>query len=405
MNNKNETQSGQISERQIIWVLGLLNGLMPFSTDLYLPAFNNISSDLNISLGSVALTMTTFFAGSCIGQLFNGPLLDRFGRKRPILIGLALFSLTSLGCAMANSLPTLLTLRFIQALGISLCAVGSKTVVRDIFPKEKTALIFSTLALIMGVAPIIAPIVGGLVLEFGNWRSIFHLLAVLSFLLIVVVYIRLPESMTDSTKYSLRPRTILANYGEVLRTPSFFSYAFVTSLSSGSLFAWISSSSLIFMGIFGLSTRQFGWVFASTASCLLISNQTNRILLKRYSPQTIAFFAAKMQVAITLALIFIVLFAFKLPIVLGGLYLFMFSLHLITPNAMALSVNNFTKNIGSANAILGTFTMTMGALVTGVLGWMYDGTAMPMVMIMFILAVTSSVAQYIISKKPKLEPA
>ncbi|MDZ7881132.1 MAG: multidrug effflux MFS transporter [Saprospiraceae bacterium] len=384
----------KISETQIIWVLGLLNGLMPFSTDLYLPAFNNISTDLNISFGAVALTMSTFFAGSCIGQLVNGPLLDRFGRKKPILTGLALFSITSLGCAMANSLPMLLALRFTQALGISLCAVGSRTVVRDVFPAEKTALIFSTLALIMGIAPIIAPLVGSLVLEIGNWRSIFHLLAVLSFVLIVVVYIRLPESMTDTTKYSLHPKSILNSYKEVIRTPSFFSYALVAGLSSGSLFAWISSSSLIFMENFGLNTRQFGWVFASTASCLLISNQINRILLKKYPPKTIAFFAAKSQVAITALLIFIVIFAFKLPYVLGGLYLFMLSLHLITPNAMALSVNNFTKNIGSANAILGTFTMTLSALVTSFLGLVYDGTALPMVITMFILALISSLIQY-----------
>jgi DHA1 family bicyclomycin/chloramphenicol resistance-like MFS transporter len=395
----------KISDRQIIWVLGLLNGLMPFSTDLYLPAFSNISADLNISFGAVALTMSSFFAGSCIGQLINGPLLDRFGRKKPILIGLAIFSITSLGCALVNSLGALLILRFIQALGISLCAVGSRTVVRDIFPAERTAFIFSTLALIMGVAPIIAPSVGSLVLEIGNWRSIFHLLSAFSFILIIVVYIRLPESMTDQTHYSLHPKAILANYKVVLFTPSFFSYAFVTSLASGSLFAWISSSSLIFMENFGLSSSQFGWVFASTASCLMISNQTNRLLLRKYSPNIIAYFAARIQVLITFLLILIVLFAFELPYVLGGLYLFMFSLHLITPNAMALSVNNFSKNIGSANAILGTFTMTMSALVTSLLGLIYNGTALPMVITMFTLAVISSSMQFYISRKAKLRLA
>jgi MFS transporter, DHA1 family, multidrug resistance protein len=395
----------KISERQIIWVLGLLNGLMPFSTDLYLPAFNNISADLNISYGAVALTMSSFFAGSCTGQLINGPLLDRFGRKKPILLGLFIFSISSLGCALATSLTMLLVLRFVQALGISLCAVGSRTVVRDIIPVEKTAFIFSTLALIMGVAPIIAPLVGSLVLEFGNWRSIFNLLAILSFLLIVVVYIRLPESMTDTTHYSLRPKSIMANYKLVIKTPYFFSYALVTSLASGSLFAWISSSSLVFMENFGLGTRQFAWVFASTASCLLISNQMNRFLLRKYSPKTIAFFAARAQVAITLSLLFVVMFAFKLPYVLGGLYLFMLSLHLITPNAMALAVNSFSKNIGSANAILGTLTMTMSALVTSLLGLVYDGTAIPMALTMFTLALLSLGIQYYLLRNPKMQSA
>jgi MFS transporter, DHA1 family, multidrug resistance protein len=389
----------KISETQIIWVLGLLNGLMPFSTDLYLPAFSNISADLNISFGAVAFTMSSFFAGSCIGQLIVGPLLDRYGRKLPILIGLVIFCITSIGCSLASSLTYLLILRFIQALGISLCAVGSRTVVRDIFPIERTAFIFSTLALIMGMAPIIAPSVGSLVLEVGDWRSIFHLLAIFSFILMVFVFFRLPESMKDKTTYSLRPSAIWANYIEVWRTPKFLPYALVTSLASGSLFAWISSSSLIFMENFGLSSTQFGWVFASTAACLLLSNQSNRILLKKFRPSLIAYTAARVQIGLALLLIIIVLFAFKLPYMLGGMYLFMLSMHLITPNAMALSVNNFSTNIGSANAILGTFTMTMSALVTSFLGLVYNGTALPMVLTMCALAILSSFIQFYISKK------
>jgi MFS transporter, DHA1 family, multidrug resistance protein len=384
----------KISDTQIIWVLGLLNGLMPFSTDLYLPAFSNISADLNISFGAVAFTMSSFFAGSCIGQLIVGPLLDRYGRKLPILIGLSIFCITSIGCSLASSLTFLLILRFIQALGISLCAVGSRTVVRDIFPVERTAYIFSTLALIMGVAPIIAPSVGSLVLEMGDWRSIFHLLAIISFILMVFVFFRLPESMKDKTTYSLRPSAIWANYKEVLYTPKFLPYALVTSLASGSLFAWISSSSLIFMENFGLGSTQFGWVFASTALCLLLSNQSNRILLRKFKPSLIAYTAARIQIGLALLLIIIVLFAFNLPYMLGGMYLFMLSMHLITPNAMALSINNFSTNIGSANAILGTFTMTTSAVVTSFLGIVYNGTAMPMVLTMCALAIISSVIQF-----------
>jgi DHA1 family bicyclomycin/chloramphenicol resistance-like MFS transporter len=251
----------------------------------------------------------------------------------------------------------------------------------------------------MGMAPIIAPSVGSLVLEVGDWRSIFHLLAIISFILMVFVFFRLPESMKDKTTYSLRPSAIWANYIEVWQTPKFLPYALVTSLASGSLFAWISSSSLIFMENFGLSSTQFGWVFASTAACLLLSNQSNRILLKKFKPSLIAYTAARVQIGLALLLIIIVLFAFKLPYMLGGMYLFMLSMHLITPNAMALSVNNFSTNIGSANAILGTFTMTMSALVTSFLGLVYNGTALPMVLTMCSLATLSSFIQFYISKK------
>jgi len=150
---------------------------------------------------------------------------------------------------------------------------------------------------------------------------------------------------------------------------------------------------------FGLGSTQFGWVFASTAMCLLLSNQSNRLLLRKFKPSLIAYTAARIQIGLTLLLIIIVLFAFKLSYMLGGMYLFMLSLHLITPNAMALSVNNFSTNIGSANAILGTFTMTMSALVTSFLGLVFDGTALPMVLTMCALAMISSVIQFYISKK------
>ena len=163
----------ELRPRSVIILLGSLNGLMPFTTDLYLPAFPAIARHFHTDIGSVTLSMSSFFIGSCIGQIINGPVLDRFGRKHPMLFGLSLFLLASLGCATAPSIELLISLRFFQALGISMCAVGSRAVVRDIFPVDQTASIFSTLALIMGIAPIIAPSVGSWVLYYFDWRSIF----------------------------------------------------------------------------------------------------------------------------------------------------------------------------------------------------------------------------------------
>lgn len=397
-------QRTEINPKVVILVLGTLNGLMPFSTDLYLPAFSQIAQELHTNIGNVTLTMSSFFVGSCIGQLCNGPFLDRFGRKNPMLVGLVIFFITSLACAYATDIQWFIFFRFLQALGISICSVGSRSIVRDLFPAEKIASIFSTLSLVMGIAPIIAPSVGSLVLSLVDWRTIFQLLALMSFSLFLILYFFLPSSGKPTEQYSLHPKAILTNYKEVLKTPTFLGYALVTALASGSLFTWISSSSLVFIQNFGLSPKQFGWVFASTASCLVLGNQVNRILLKRFWSEQLALRAAISQLIVSTCLLMIVVFFFKIPIMLGGLYAFMLSLSLITPNAMALSIRPFTKNIGSANALMGAMQMTLSAVVTGIVSLLYDGTAKPMAYMMILLTCCSVLIQFFLKSKRAERP-
>jgi len=153
---------------------------MPFATDLYLPAFGSMSEELGVEYGMIVLTMGSFLTGTGVGMLINGPLLDKFGRKMPIILGLLVFALCSVGCALAQSIEVLIGLRFLQALGISVCLVGGRTIVRDLFPPRHIAYVFSTIALVMGVAPIIGPSVGSLILLSFDWRGIFYALAILS---------------------------------------------------------------------------------------------------------------------------------------------------------------------------------------------------------------------------------
>ncbi|MGR3811791.1 multidrug effflux MFS transporter [Jiulongibacter sp. NS-SX5] len=383
----------------LIWVLGLLSGLMPFATDLYLPAFGRISEDLGINHGQVALTLSSYFVGSCLGHLIAGPVLDKYGRRKPILWGLIIFMLSSVACVFTAGLMSLVVFRFVQAIGTSLCSVGGRTVVRDVFPPEKIAYVFSTLALIMGVAPVIAPSVGSLILEFSHWHGVFWFLGILAFVIWLVVYFLLPESLERDKDYSLHPKAMLTNYKTVLLTPSFFTYALITSLASGSLFAWISSSSFVFMETFGLSSRQFGWVFASTASFLIMSNQLNRFLLKKFKTTKISFWAAVIQIGISVLLIGVVEWAYTIPLMLGALYLFMLSIHLIRPNALALALIPFTKNVGMANALLGTITMMVNAAVIALLSLFFDGTSGPMVYMMLSIAVVSVVLQFLGMKR------
>ncbi|WP_348811826.1 multidrug effflux MFS transporter [Flavobacterium maritimum] len=393
------TKSKEINIKSLIIVLGCLNGLMPFSTDLYLPAFPAMAENLGTNAGLVTLSMSTFFAGACVGQFFNGPLLDRFGRKNPMLIALFFFFLTSLGCAMANNITVLCVFRFFQAISISVCAVGSRAMVRDVFPVEKIASIFSTLSLVMGVAPIIAPTLGSFILLFSDWKGIFIFLAIMALALLVALHFFLPHVKEADSNYSLKPKAILGNYKKVIQTKGYIGYTIITALASAVLFSWISSSSLIFIGILGISKQHFGWIFACTASCMILGSQINRLLLRKFSSHTIALWAVGLQLLVCCFLLYTAMYSLTVIHLLLGMCFFMLFLSLITPNTMAITIRPFTENIGSANAIMGVTQMAFSALITGILSYFQNGSAVPMVTTMLVLSSVSFSMQYFL--KPK----
>ena len=397
--NLKTMQTKEVTPKTLIIVLGFLNGLMPFSTDLYLPAFPAMAENLDTNAGMITLSMSTYIAGAGVGQFFNGPILDRFGRKNPMLIALVLFFLTSLGCAFASSIMILCIYRFFQAIAISVCNVGSRAMVRDVFPIDKIASVFSTLALIMGIAPIIAPTLGGLILLHFDWRGIFIFLTLIALILFGALYFFLPHSSEADLNYSLKPKAILINYSKVIKTNGFIGYTIVSSLSLSVLFSWISSSSILFIGSLGVSKQEFGWIFACTASCMILGSQFNRILLRKFDSETIAFGAVATQLLICCFLLYTAIYAFTVMNLLIGMCLFMFFLSLISPNIMALILKPFTENIGSANALMGVTSMLLSAVVTGIVSHFQDGTAIPMVLTIILLSCISLSLQYSLKQK------
>lgn len=392
-------QTKEINTKSLIIVLGCLNGLMPFSTDLYLPAFPAMAENLGTNAGMITLSMSTYIAGAGVGQFFNGPILDRYGRKNPMLIALVLFFLTSLGCAFANSIIILCIYRFFQAIAISVCNVGSRAMVRDVFPVERMASIFSMLALVMGIAPIIAPTLGGLILLFFDWRGIFIFLAFMALILFGALYFFLPNSDDADLDYSLKPKSILENYIKVIQTKGYVGYTIVSALSLSVLFSWISSSSILFIGSLGVSKQEFGWIFACTASSMILGSQFNRILLRKFESETIAFGAVGMQLLICCFLLYIAIYSFTVINLLIGMCVFMFFLALISPNIMAVMLKPFTENIGSANALMGVICMILSALVTGIVSYFQDGTAIPMVLTMILLSSISLSIQHFLKQQ------
>ena len=377
----------------VIIVIGCLNGLMPFATDLYLPAFSNIALGLNTSIGYVTITMSTFFAGSCIGQLINGPILDKYGRKYPMMLGLSLFLLSSIWCGLAQYIEELIVLRFFQAIGISMCNVGGKAVVRDIFPPSETARIFSILGLIMGISPIIAPTVGSwLMIGFG-WRSIFFFLALISTLIILLLWAFLPDTKEKEEDYALNLSNVFAKYWTVLQYKKYLIFSVVTAMGSAVLFAWISSSSFVFIELLDLTEGQFGMVFAATASFLIISNQLNIVLLRRFRSQDIALFAVVMELLVCGYLCYVVQFDFNTINMIIGMCLLNLFLHLITTNTMALGLNEIEKDLGVATAFMGSLRMALSAITTFILGYFLMYSAWPMVIAITLISTLSLLLQ------------
>lgn len=367
----------------IILILGAMTALSPFSIDMYLPGFPAIARDLRATVPQVALSLSTFFIGISAGQLLYGPLLDRFGRKKPLYAGLSLFILTSIGCMTAQNIEWLIALRFLQAIGSCVAGVAAVAMVRDLFPVEENARVFALLMLVLGLSPLLAPTLGGYVTTAFGWQSVFIILAIMGALLLVATRYGLPDGYQPDTSLSLKPRPILANFLAVLREPQFSTYAFAGGMSFAGLFAYVADSPLVFMDIFKVSGQVYGWIFAGLSVGLIGASQLNGFLLRHYRSEQLVFAALCCQVTITLIFLLLTSIGWLgLTGTLALLFAFLACLGISNPNNGALSLAPFTKNTGSASALMGATQMGLGALASFCVSIFNNHTAIPMVSIM-----------------------
>ena len=363
----------------LLFILGGLSALAPLSIDMYLPAFPSIANGLNTTISHVAFSLTSYFIGISVGQLFYGPITDKYGRKKPLLIGLALFFVASVGCALSPNIDWLIAMRVIMALGGCVGMVVSRAVVRDVFPVSETAKIFSTLMLIVGVAPILAPTVGSWLLTVSTWRTIFYVLAGFGLLLFVAVYLFLPESGSFNRKVPLRAKTILKDYKRVLAERTFLYFAIASSIALGGMFAYISGSSFVFMNYFGLTEANFGLVFSVNAIGFILGSQVNRLLLNKYSSLQIITVSSYILIGVSILMLTVYLLEIMtLVALISLLFTFLFCLGLLVPNATAMALAPFSKNAGSASALLGFIQMVCGASLSALVGAMHNDTILPM---------------------------
>jgi MFS transporter, DHA1 family, multidrug resistance protein len=372
----------------IILILGLLTAIGPLSIDMYLPAFPSIAKSLHSTISEVTLSLSGFFLGISIGQLLYGPLLERFGRKKPLYVGLCFYFLASIGCAIAGSVQVLIILRLFQALGGCVGLVAGRAMVRDLFDVEEIAKIFSLLMLVVSVSPIIAPTLGGYITSALGWRYVFVVLIFVVLVILLGTYLFLPESKKPDASFSLKPIPIVKNFIVIIKCPQFLTYTLTGSISYAGLYAYISGAPFVFMELFKVSYTQFGWIFALIAMGLIGASQANNLALKYYNSEQIVRIASFIQCITGVTLFSITLLGWNSQfLTICLIFIFLSCQGFIFPNSTALALSPIKYNIGSASALIGSIQMTMGAIASATVSMLENHTALPMSGIMTCCAV------------------
>jgi len=364
---------------RVVLLLGALIALGPLSIDLYLPALPDLTNDLSASPSSVQLTLTGVLAGLGLGQLVIGPLTDIYGRRRPLLVGIAVNVVTALLCAVAPSIVVLDVLRVLQGVGAAAASVVAMAVVRDLFTGRAAAVVISRLVMVMGLAPVLAPSLGSAVLEVGSWRTVFVVLAGLGVLLGVLAAFALKETLPPDRRTAPGLRTALRGYGVLLRDPSLVGFMMVASLTMAAVFAYVSGASFVLQDGFGVDGRTFGLLFGVGAVGLIISSQVNVALLRRFSSGTI------LSTALTVAALAGIVLLVDAVTGAGGLLGIMLPIWVVLamvalcgPNATALALAEHGERAGAAAALLGAAQFAIGAAIAPLTGLGESGSAVPM---------------------------
>jgi len=367
----------------LVILLGSLTALGPLAIDMYLPSLPAIGAALRADPSQTQATVATFLAGMAIGQLVYGPASDRLGRRGPILFGVAVFVLASVGCAMAQTVDQLLIGRFVQALGACAGGVVVRAVVRDQFNHTDTARVLSLMMLIMGLAPILAPMLGGVLLRLGDWSWNFWFMALVGIAIGAAALLRLKESRSEATAMQASRENPLQSYLAVLRERRLVGYALAGALNGATLFTYIASSPELMMGTYRIPVGIFPFVFSLNAVAVIASSQFNRLALRNLSTDQVLSRASTVSVLVGLLLALAAVTGIGgawtvLPLifVLLGSYGFMAG----NTTAGALSVDPLRS--GATSALLGAASFAAGALASSLAGAFHDGTARPMALVM-----------------------
>ncbi|ATC24167.1 Bcr/CflA family efflux MFS transporter [Caulobacter vibrioides] len=383
---------------RLVLLLGALTAFAPMSIDMYLSSLPSIGRTLNAAPDQTQATLAAFFAGMAIGQVFYGPASDRFGRRPPLLVGVGLFIAASIVCAVAPNIETLIAARFVQALGGCVGPVIARAVVRDRFSHTDTARVLSLMTLIMGLAPVLAPQLGGVVQFVAGWRGVFWALVMFGVLIAAWVVLSLTESRSAATEAQARSENPLKAYVALFGMRRLMGYALAGALNGAVLFTYISGAPDLVMGTYGHSPLVFNLVFAFNAVGIIGASQINRFLLRRSTPDQVL---ARASVASIVAALLLTLAAWTgfggqwtvLPLLFAALSLY----GLMGGNTMAGALSVDPQRAGSTSALMGSASFGAGAVASWAGAALHDGTPRPVAGVMFACLVGSALAIFLLA--------
>ena len=377
---------------KIFCILSVLTAFGPMAIDLYLPSFPTLAQVFNTDVAHVQWSLAAYFAGLALGQLLYGPLIDRYGRRSPLLVGIALFVLASLACALATSLEQIILARFVQALGGCVGLVASRVIVRDLCDPPTTAKVFSRLLLIMGLAPILAPLLGGFLLTLSGWPSIFFTLAAFGAATWWTVLRHLPETYP----VALAPAPLsgaLKQYLRLWADRRFLGHTLTGGLAMAGMYAYIAGSPYVFIELYSVPAGHYGWVFGSNAAGYILMAQLNAYLLRYQGP---LFWLRRWLVLYLACALALVGVALTQPDALWPLLIPLFgciaSLGCIMPNATACALADQGEHAGSASALLGSLQFVLAVAAAGLVGLLHNASALPLASVIGLCGVLASLS-------------
>lgn len=359
-----------MKEKIFILILALLSAIAPLATDMYLPALKLVQTSFNTSEFYTQLSIASFFIAFALGQLFYGPISDIYGRKIPLIIGLSIFIISSFLCFLVDNIYTFIALRFLQALGGCAGVVIARAIVNDSFSKQRAVAVFSLMMISSSIAPMISPSIGGLLLKYFSWQSIFITLFCLGIVLLILSIFYLKESNKNPISFSLA--NILKAYKSILSKKSFLIYVLSSSLIMCTLFAYISGSSFVFTNVFHLSLQEYGLVFGANSFGFMIAARLNIYFTNRFGVSRVIFIAFLIMFINSIMLI---LFSYNFYTFTAFLFLTLCMLGFITPNLVTKAMQKAKKYSGSASAILGAMQFIFAGFAAFLVGVMNANTS------------------------------
>jgi DHA1 family bicyclomycin/chloramphenicol resistance-like MFS transporter len=377
-----ESKGGKL---KLVWILGLMAAFPALSTDFYLPAFPKVAADLGVNITDIQLTLSASFYGLAVGSLINGPISDRYGRKRPATVGIVIYVVASILCALAPNLTVLMIARFFQAFGGSASVVIGRAIARDLYSGQEMARILSSVSTIFLLVPIIGPSLGAAVLNVTTWHWIFGVLALFGAVALFAVA-RLPETLPKESRNQNDVLQALANYRQVIKDKEFRFATMQVATNSALIFGYLSSAPAVFMGLFGVSQSAFALMFASVAVVLVTVARINRkVLLKRSVSATIRGLVIVQFIGGALMMVALQ-FQPNMWVVLGLIMITVGCCNAIAGNCTTLALTNFRESAGSAGALVGVIQSTSAATVAAILAFIPVPPLPKMLGFMFIMA-------------------